>query len=264
LEDLIEYDSESSKAKQIPSDISDSALFSDSPVVDVVLPVYNEVATIRRVILDFYKEIAVKMPVRLIVAEDGSDDGTRDVLLSLRNEIPISLFCDPRRKGFSKGVSDAFRRCRAQWVLFSDSDGQYFPSDFWRLWENRNGYDMIIGRKLIRNDGVHRKVLASGFHALTNALFDLKLHDADCGFRLVRKEVIDSVLDEVKCLKYSFNAEFAIRAALKGFKILEVPINHAYRARGETQIYKPSKIPFIVIKQLQGLAELYAEARNKQ
>jgi glycosyltransferase involved in cell wall biosynthesis len=263
----LEYniESEASFAPQIGQIPSSKTLCNLSPtktVVDVVLPVYNEATTIRSVVLDFYNEIACKLPVRLIVAEDGSDDGTRNVLLSLRKEIPFSLFCDSRRKGFAKGVSDAFRQCNSQWVLFSDSDGQYFPSDFWRLWENRYGCDLVIGRKLNRNDSVYRKVLANGFHALANTLFSLDFHDVDCGFRLMRKEVINSVLDEMRLLKYSFNAEFAIRAALKGFKIREVPINHAYRASGETQIYKPSKIPIIIIKQLHGLAKLYAETRK--
>jgi glycosyltransferase involved in cell wall biosynthesis len=180
------------------------------PVLDVVLPVYNEVEIIRGVVLDFYHKIILNLPSRLIVAEDGSVDGTKETLRLLTNDIPISLFSHPQRKGFAKGASDALKRCSAEWVFFSDSDGQYFASDFWRLWENRYGYDLIIGRKLQRSEGVYRTVLANGFHTIVNILFGLKLHDADSGFRLIRKEVIDSVIDEVGLLKYSFNAEFTI------------------------------------------------------
>jgi glycosyltransferase involved in cell wall biosynthesis len=230
------------------------------PVIDVVMPVYNEAGIIRFVVLDFYNEIAQKLPSRLIVAEDGSVDGTKEILLALKNEMPFSLFCGPQRKGYAKGVGDALRKCNEQWVFFSDADGQYFPSDFWRLWENRGSYDMIIGRKLHRSDGVYRTILANGFHTVANTLFGLELHDADCGFRLIRKEVIDSVVDEVKFLKYSFWAEFTIRACLKGFEISEVPIHHSSRANGKTQIYTPSKIPLIILKQLKGLLDLYGDA----
>jgi glycosyltransferase involved in cell wall biosynthesis len=229
------------------------------PVIDVVLPVYNEAGSIRSVVLDFYNEIVQKLPSRLIVAEDGSVDGTKEILLELKNEMPLSLFSGSKRKGYAKGVADALRKCGEQWVFFSDSDGQYFPSDFWQLWENRDSYDMIIGRKLHRSEGIHRTILANGFHTVANSLFRLKLHDADCGFRLIRKEVIDSVLDEVKFLKYSFWAEFTIRACLKGFKISEVQITHSIRASGKTQIYTPSKLPLIILKQLKGLLDLYSD-----
>lgn len=202
------------------------------------------------------------MPSRLIIAEDGSIDGTRDILLSLKNSVPMSLFSDPRRKGYAKGVGDALKRSSQEWVFFSDSDGQYFPSDFWQLWENRDGYDMIIGRKLHRNEGIHRTILANGFHGMVNTLFSLNLHDADCGFRLIRKSLIDSILENVNCLKYSFWAEFTIRACIDGYRIREVPISHASRAHGNSQIYTPSKLPLIILKQLKGLANLYADTRK--
>jgi dolichol-phosphate mannosyltransferase len=244
------------------SEASSLGKMTAQPVLDVIMPVHNEADIIRNVILNYYNEIATKLPSRLIIAEDGSNDGTSDILMSLKNIIPIVLFSDPCRKGYAKGVGDALRKCSSEWIFFSDSDGQYYSADFWQLWENREGYDIIIGRKVHRDESVHRVILANGFHMLANALFGLKFHDADCGFRLIRKEVIESVVEEVKFLQYSYNAEFAIRATLKGFKVLEVPIGHARRPNGETQIYKPSKIPLILVKQLLGLANLYAETRK--
>jgi len=198
----------------------------------------------------------------LVVAEDGSTDGTREILTSLKREVPMMLLSDHNRKGYAKGVGDALKSCDSDWVFFSDSDGQYFPSDFWSLWENRDGYDMVIGRKLRRSEGVHRTVLANGFHKLVNGLFGLNLHDADCGFRLIRRKVVRTVVDDVRFLKYSFWAEFTIRACLKGFRVCEVPISHGSRVHGDTHIYKPSKIPMIILKQLQNLARLYVDLRN--
>jgi glycosyltransferase involved in cell wall biosynthesis len=235
----------------------------EKPSLDILLPVFNEVKTIRNVICDFYDQIATKIPAQLIIAEDGSVDGTKDVLESLKDEIPLSLFSGSVRKGYARGVGDALKKCSRQWVFFSDSDGQYLTSDFWRLWENRFGCDMVIGRKLRRSEGVHRTILANGFHGIANTIFGLNLHDADCGFRLIRKSLIDAVIDDVNLLKYSFWAEFTIRSCLYGYKVKEVPINHANRAHGGTQIYKPSKIPVIVLKQLNGLAHLYFDSRKR-
>jgi len=231
-----------------------------SPVLSVVLPAYNEAAIIRDVVTDYFCEVTSKIPSTLLVAEDGSTDGTRDILFSLKKEIPISLSSSPKRKGFAKGVSDALKKCNEEWVFFSDSDGQYFPSDFWKLWGNRHGYDMIIGHKTNRGDAFYRIVMSKAFHAVVSRLFGLKLKDVDCGFRLIRKDVIRSVLNQTRVLKYSFWTEFTVRACLKGFKVKEVPINHACRNNGGTRIYKPSKIPTILFEQLRGLVTLYSSA----
>lgn len=232
-------------------------------MLSVVLPAYNEAQTIKGVVMDYYREIVTKIPSKLVLAEDGSFDHTQEILDSLAKEIPIALLSEHDRKGYAKSVHDALRKCNENWVFFSDSDGQYAPSDFWRLWENRGRYDMIIGRKVHRNEDIYRIVLSKGFHVLVNSLFGLSLHDGDCGFRLIRKNLMRSVLDETRILKYSFWTEFTIRASLKGFNICEVPISHANRTSGRTRIYAPSKIPLIIIKQMRGLADLYKEMQKR-
>jgi glycosyltransferase involved in cell wall biosynthesis len=250
-------------SKRVPFNVSDAPEISVlEPEVSVLMPAYNEVNTISKVVKEYYDEICGKLPAELIIAEDGSTDGTKEILCSLRNDFPLVVRSDPNRKGYAKGVGDALRRCNRDWVFFSDSDGQYSPSDFWSLWKYRHDYDMVVGCKVRRNEGMHRIVLAKGFHKVVNLSFDLDLQDADCGFRLIRREVIKSVIDSVKFLKYSFWAEFTIRASLKGFKICEVPINHSSRTFGNSQIYKPSKIPIIILKQLSGLMRLFADTKK--
>jgi glycosyltransferase involved in cell wall biosynthesis len=241
---------------------SGSFLVAERSSVSVLLPVYNEAEIISDVLKRYHDEICTQLSAVLVVAEDGSDDGTKEVLASLKNELPITLLSGPDRKGYAKAASDALKSCSSDWIFFSDSDGQYSPADFWKLWKQRDGSDMVIGCKVRRNEEAHRIILAKGFHTIMNSMFGLDLHDADCGFRLIRREVIRSVIDRVRFLDYSFWAEFTIRACLKGFKIREVPINHGCRTSGDTHIYKPSKIATIVTKQLRGLARLYQDVRS--
>ena len=243
-------------------DKSNEFRLEERPEISVLLIAYNEAETISGIVKTYNDEICRKLPSLIIVAEDGSTDGTKEILASLKNELPFVLLSDPNRKGYAKAVSDALRYCNSDWVFFSDSDGQYSPSDFWKLWKQHDYYDMVIGSKVRRSESMHRTVLAKGFHEIANGLFGLNLHDSDCGFRLVRKEVISLIIDEVRFLKYSFWAEFTIRACLEGFRIREVPIKHSSRAHGNTHIYEPSKIPMIVLKQLKGLAHLYVDVRN--
>jgi glycosyltransferase involved in cell wall biosynthesis len=244
------------------NDMNSADCLSPKTVLSVVLPAYNEAKTIESIVNDYFDEIICKIPSKLIIAEDGSVDGTREILLSMKDDLPICLLSDHNRKGYAKGVRDALIACDDEWVFFSDSDGQYLSSDFWKLWSIRENYDMVIGRKVNRKEGTHRIILAKGFHGIANSLFSLDMHDCDCGFRLIRKELIESIIKDVRFLKYSFWAEFTIRAYLKGFRIFETPINHASRTVGGSQIYKPSKIPIIVIKQLKGLVDLYKDTRR--
>lgn len=234
----------------------------EKPKISILLPAHNEAGNISSIVRAYHSEICGKLPAELVVAEDGSTDGTREILFSLRDELPIVVLSDHNRKGYANGVKDALNSCGGDWVFFSDSDGQYFPSNFWNLWEHRSGHDMVVGRKLRRSEGIHRTILAKGFHRIVNGAFGLSLHDSDCGFRLIRKEVVRSVIDEVRFLKYSFWAEFTIRACLRGFRVCEVPISHGSRAFGNTQIYGFSKLPMIVLKQLRGLSRLYFDTKN--
>jgi glycosyltransferase involved in cell wall biosynthesis len=230
--------------------------------VSVLLPVYNEVEIISDILRSYHDEICRELPAALVVAEDGSTDGTKQILSSLKSDIPMVLLSSPERKGYAKAASDALKKCSSEWVFFSDSDGQYSPADFWKLWKWRDDFDIVIGRKVRRSEKAYRIVLAKGFHRIVKTLFGLNLHDADCGFRLIRKEVISSVIDKVRYLEYSFWAEFTIRACLDGFRIREVPINHGSRTNGDTHIYKLSRIMVIVPKQLKDLAHLYSDVRR--
>ena len=171
--------------QRVPSrNVQNRKADSGKPMLSIVLPAYNEAGTIKDVVADYFEEIVTKLPSKLVVAEDGSSDQTPEILSSLTSEIPISLFSSPIRKGYAKAVGDALKHCSEDWVFFSDSDGQYFSSDFWKLWENRNGCDMIIGCKVHRNEDNHRIVLSKVFHRIVNSLFGLNLYDGDSGFAL--------------------------------------------------------------------------------
>ncbi len=231
-------------------------------VVSIILPVHNESKTIRDTVTSYFQELDGELPFELIVAEDGSVDGTKEVLTSLAQELPIVLLSDSARKGYARGVGDALRSCTGQWIFFSDADGQFAPSDFWKLWTRRDTYDMIIGLKVRRHDDIYRIMLSSGFRRMVNVLFRVKLQDSDSGFRLIRREVMKSVTREVKFLEYSFWIEFTVRAVLNGFKVCEVPISHRNREYGESRIFRASTIPEIVLKQLIGLGRLFTSTRR--
>jgi len=227
--------------------------------VSLLLPVHNEAEIIERIILEFYNEIGMKIPLNICVSEDGSTDGTKDVLRQLNEKIPMTLVLGEERKGYMRGVKDGLRKTHSEYVFFVDSDGQHIASDFWKLYEKRKNYDMIVGRKIKRSDPAHRIVFSKVFHLFVRILFRLPLHDPDTAFRLINVNVINRVLEETKFLDYSFWTEFTVRAYAKGFKLAEVPVVHRGRLNGSTRLYNSGRLFSIVVKQLVGLFKLWKE-----
>lgn len=232
--------------------------------ISLLLPVHNEADIIEKIILGFHNEIGTKIPLNICVTEDGSTDGTRDVLLQLREKLPMTLVLGKERKGYLKGVADGLRKTRSDFVFFADSDGQHIPSDFWKLYEKRNQYDLIVGKKIKRDDPPIRILVSTVFHYLVSRMFKLPIRDPDTAFRLINSKVIDEVLDETKYLNYSFWTEFTVRAYKKGFRVTEVPVVHRRRLNGSTRLYSSRKLFGIAVAQLIGLFKLWMEIHGSE
>ncbi len=233
-----------------------------NPGLTVFLPVHNEAETIREVLDVVYREVVVPTGAELLVCEDGSTDGTDQVLRELAQTYPMRLLAGGSRKGYADAVREGLQQIRTPLTFFADSDGQYDPRDFWRLWPHAAEYDIVVGHKVSRNEPLHRILLSRGFHVLAKMTTEVPLKDMDCGFRLVRQEVVEEVLPEATTLRYSFWAEFTMIAYRKGFRILEVPITHRPRPRGTTSIYTVDRLPRIMSHQFVGLLTLGLRLRN--
>ena len=131
--------------------------------ISFLFPVYNEAETIEEVIGEFYKEIGSRISIEIIVAEDGSTDGTKAILCELSKRIPMKIIFGKDRKGYSRGLIDGIAKVNTKFVVFVDSDGQHLASDFWKLYKLKDFYDIVTGWREKRADGFHRKIISSVF-----------------------------------------------------------------------------------------------------
>lgn len=230
--------------------------------VSLVLPVHNEADNIEAVVKGFYKEINGDVSLQIVVAEDGSTDGTKEILRKLSKEVPMVVVMEKERLGYSGGVKRGLWEATGDYVLFCDSDGQHYPSDFWAMYRAKDGYDMVDGWRVNRADTTFRKVMSQTFQVLARGLFGLRgLCDITAPYRLVRRDLALNVASQVKYMGESFWTEFTIRAAMCGARIKEVPIRHRLRLSGNTVVYKPKKIPKIVYNQFNGMLKLQKELK---
>ena len=234
------------------------------PEVTILFPMYNEAETAEAVISEFYKEVGDKIPVRIMVVEDGSTDNTKEVLKKLSERIPMTLIMDNERKGYSKAVAEGLKKVDTKFVFFSDSDGQHLARDFWMLYGLKDKYDIISGWRIKRADSLHRRIMSKTFQLMAETLFNLpSLRDITAPFRLMKTEVAKTIASEFKYMKESFWTEFTIRACKNGTKVVEVGVNHRNRLDGSTTIYKPSKIPKIALSQSKGMLKLWLELKTQ-
>lgn len=230
------------------------------PDVTILFPMYNEAETAEAVICEFYKELSSKIPVKIMVVEDGSTDGTKEVLKKLSETIPMTLITENHRQGYSKAIVNGLRKVDTEFVFCTDSDGQHLPKDFWTLYKLRDKYNILSGWRVKRADAFHRRMMSKIFQEMTKMLFKLPLYqDITAPFKLMKTEVAKAIANEFKYMNESFWTEFTIRAWENGAKLLEIGVNHRNRLVGSTRVYKPLKIPKIVSSQFIGLLKLWIE-----
>ncbi|MBI1935275.1 glycosyltransferase family 2 protein [Candidatus Woesearchaeota archaeon] len=227
--------------------------------ISLVIPVYNESKVIERVVRSYYDVIRKCKNSEFIVAEDGSNDGTKQILKKLRNKIPFRLVTSNERKGYVNSVRDALKLAKKKYIFFSDSGGGHDPNDFWKLERFIKNYDMVIGYKKIRKDPLNRIILSRGYNLMIGLIFNIWFKDIDCGFRIIKREVIDNMLKDTKTLKYCIFSEFTIRACKNGYKVKECPVQHFRRHIEKIKTFAPLKLPKIIISLFIGLLRIRFE-----
>lgn len=216
--------------------------------VSIVLPVHNEKEGIESVIRSIYKNVYSKLKdAEFIVAEDGSTDGTKEVLEKVAKELPIRLVTSNERKGYSKAVWDALLLATKEVVFFLDSDGQHKESDFWKLLPFIKDFDIVTGYKCPRSDSAFRMFISRVMNAIIFFMFGVFFRDINSGFKLFRKPALDILLSKYEGLDF-ISTELLIKAFLLKMKVAEVPVLHYERKFGKSRGLPTSKLPAKITK----------------
>jgi glycosyltransferase involved in cell wall biosynthesis len=230
--------------------------------IQIVMPAHNEADCIEAVVRELYEELAARMNLEFIICEDGSTDGTKEILRRLSREIPMKLVMSDQRKGYSRAMIDGLRASTADYVLCLDSDGQYRPRDFWRFRDHMEDQDISIGWRKPRRDRWQRRVMSRCFGLLHAALFHVPLHDPSCGFLLIKHHVLDALVGELGTLSQGFQWEFIARAHARGFRMREIAVEHRRRGNGTTRVYHLHRLPGIVASHVTGLFRVWWETKR--
>lgn len=197
--------------------------------LSVIMPVYNEASTIGEIIRRVRE---VNLDKEIIVVDDFSTDGTRDLLREISGN-DIRLFLHERNKGKGSGIRTALQHVRGEIVLIQDADLEYDPQDYYALVEPIEGRkaDVVYGSRIL---GSHKRSswlywLGGRFLSwLTNLLYGTNITDEPTCYKVFKTDVLKSLGVEAK--RFEFCPEVTAKLAKRGYRIYEIPIS--YEPRG--------------------------------
>jgi dolichol-phosphate mannosyltransferase len=211
----------------------------------VLIPTYNEKENIEKIIR---KVFSLAKPFHVLIIDDGSPDGTADIVKKLQKEFPESLFIEERKgklglgtayiHGFNWALKHAY-----DFIFEMDADFSHNPEDLPRLREAcLNGADVAIGSRYIKGVNVVNwpmgRVLMSYFASVyVRIITGIAIQDATAGFKCYRKEVLQTIqLNKIKFVGYAFQIEMKFTAIKHGFTVVEIPIIFTDRTEGTSKM----------------------------
>lgn len=214
----------------------------------VVIPTYNEKENISNILHAVFN---LNEGFHVLVIDDGSPDGTAQIVKELQSKFPGQLFIEERKgklglgtayiHGFKWGIARNY-----QFIFEMDADFSHNPNDLPRLYNacKNEGADLAIGSRYTKGGGVvnwpaNRIALSKGGSLYTRIITWMPVKDPTAGFMCYRKEVLETIdLDKIAFVGYAFQIEMKFATWKLGFKIKEVPIIFQDRTYGVSKMNK--------------------------
>jgi glycosyltransferase involved in cell wall biosynthesis len=212
--------------------------------LSVVLPAFNEEASIERTARDCVAYLGEAMPDHeLLIVDDGSRDRTGEIIDRLAGEVPqLKPFHHRENRGYGAALRTGFAAATKRFVFYMDSDGQFDIRDLDLMLPLVTDADHIVtGFRIERRDPFVRRLNARLFNRFAvGFMLGVHVRDLNCAFKLVPKRILDQIaLESTGAL---INAELYGRAVRRGFGIKEVGVHHFSRAAGTPTGARPSVI----------------------
>jgi glycosyltransferase involved in cell wall biosynthesis len=204
--------------------------------MSVVIPIYNERPTLSKVV---ERVLAVPLEIELLCVDDGSTDGSVELLEQLRSQYPqMRVFLQPRNMGKGAALHRGIREATGDFVVVQDADLEYDPSEYPILLQPLldNKADVVYGSRFM-SGRPHRVLyfwhsIGNGFLTLlSNAITNLNLTDMETCYKVFRREVIQSI--PLKENGFGFEPEITVKIAKRKLRIYEVGISYSGRTYEE-------------------------------
>ena len=211
--------------------------------LSIVIPVYNEAKTIKKIIHRVEKADTLGLKKEIIIVDDGSTDGTTQILkkAKLKN---IKIYYRKKNKGKGAALRHGFKKTTGDIILVQDADLEYDPNEYTLLLKPvvEDKADVVYGSRFVSNrphrvlyfwHSIGNKILTT----LSNVFTNLNLTDMETGYKVFRKEIITEILPSLSSNRFDFEPEITAKIAKlaknNGCRIYEVGISYFGRTYKE-------------------------------
>ncbi len=212
----------------------------------IIIPTYNEKENIRQIV---QAVMALPQDFNILVIDDGSPDGTAQIVKEMQKEFigRLDIIERPGKMGLGTAYITGFKWAiehKFDYIFEMDADFSHDPNDLPRLLDacQNDGYDVAIGSRYISGVNVVNwpmgRVLMSYFASkYVQIVTGLPIHDTTAGFKCYRREVLETIeLDKIHFKGYAFQIEMKFTSYKCGFKITEVPVIFVNRRLGTSKM----------------------------
>jgi dolichol-phosphate mannosyltransferase len=214
----------------------------------VIIPTYNEKENVEKMIRSVF---SLALDFDILIIDDGSPDGTAQIVKKLIHEFPNKLFLEERsgKLGLGTAYIHGFKwalKNKYDYIFEMDCDFSHNPNDLERLYNAcaKDGADVAIGSRYVKGGNVSNwpigRILMSYFASVyVRMILWINIMDTTAGFKCYKRKVLETIdLDKVKFIGYAFQIEMKYTAYRLGFKLKEIPITFIDRKEGQSKMSK--------------------------
>ncbi len=228
----------------------------------VVIPVYNEQDCIEEVLSswgNFLNGYLKGVSFNIVVVNDGSKDNTPKILDEIKGKYPYLHVVHQKNGGHGEAVLNGYAEAlkfSPDWVFQVDSDNQFLPDDFPKLWEKREKSNFMLGYRKKRYDEFNRLIITRIVRVIIFMMYGVWVNDSNIPYRLIKGNYLTLLLRDLPGRPFAPNIFLTVMAKKDGNDLMFIPVTHKERETGQVSIikWKLLKVCFRSAKELVGFA----------
>ncbi|MGQ9478631.1 MAG: glycosyltransferase [Thermoproteota archaeon] len=214
--------------------------------VSLVFPAYNEASRIEYAVEKAIESLKEIPNFEIIIAEDGSTDGTDRIASMLSLKYPfVRHIHNDRRLGRGRALREVAKKAKGEIMVYMDVDLATSMKHLKELIQAiREGYDFATGSRMLPGSRAERKasraVASRIYNLIIRLMFKTGVSDHQCGFKSFRRKSLLQIVDDVKAEHWFWDTEVLVKASRKGYRIKEIPVEWRERETTKVKLFKDS------------------------